>query len=83
MRLRPPAAEAALGVAAMLLFVAYFGVHCFRYPPPPLGDLGRHCAAVASLYRSFLHPLQFWTSTGSSRSGRIAGDARRSCGGIA
>jgi hypothetical protein len=54
---RPAAiAEAACGLAAMLLFVLYFGVHCFRYPPPASADLGRHCAAVASLYRNFFHP---------------------------
>ena len=57
MRPRPPAGDAAFGLGAMLLFVAYFGAHCFRYPPPPVADLGRHCAAVASLYRNFLHPL--------------------------
>lgn len=54
---RPAAiAEAACGLAAMLLVVLYFGVHSFRYPPPASADLGRHCAAVASLYRNFLHP---------------------------
>ena len=52
---RSAAAEAALGLSAMILFVVYFGVHCFRYPM--VGDFGRHCASVASLYRNFLHPL--------------------------
>ena len=56
MRHRAAIAEAACGLAAMLLFVLYFAVHCFRYPPPTAADLGRHCAAVASLYRNFLHP---------------------------
>jgi hypothetical protein len=52
---RSAAAEAALGLSAMILFIVYFGVHCFRYPM--VGDFGRHCASVASLYRNFLHPL--------------------------
>jgi hypothetical protein len=52
---RSAAAEAVLGLSAMILFVVYFGVHCFRYPM--VGDFGRHCASVASLYRNFLHPL--------------------------
>jgi hypothetical protein len=46
--------EAILGVAALVLFVVYFGVHCFRYPR--VGDHLRHTASVASLYRNFLHP---------------------------
>lgn len=46
--------EALLGVAALVLFVAYFGLHCFRYPR--VGDHLRHTASVASLYRDFLHP---------------------------
>jgi hypothetical protein len=46
--------ELILGVAALVLFVVYFGAHCFRYPR--VGDHLRHTAAVASLYRNFLHP---------------------------
>jgi hypothetical protein len=52
---RSAAAETAFGLSAMVLFVVYFGVHCFRYPM--VGDFGRHCASVASLYRNFRHPL--------------------------
>jgi len=53
-RLRPASAEAALGLAALLLFVLYFGLHCFRYPRA--FDHLRHTASVASLYRDFTHP---------------------------
>jgi hypothetical protein len=46
--------EAFLGIVTLLAFVLYFGIHCFRYPW--VGDLHRHVACVASLYRDFLHP---------------------------
>lgn len=46
--------ETILGVAALVLFVAYFGAHSFRYPA--VGDHHRHVASIASLYRDFLHP---------------------------
>jgi len=36
------------------LFVAYFGLHCFRYPWS--GDIDRHVASVASFYRSLSSP---------------------------
>jgi hypothetical protein len=47
-------AEAILGLGGLALFVLYFGIHCFRYPW--VGDLLRHSASVASLYRDFRHP---------------------------
>jgi hypothetical protein len=53
-RSRRDGVEAAFGVAALAIFVAYFGVHCFRYPR--MGDHLRHVASVASLYRNFAHP---------------------------
>lgn len=46
--------EVILGVAALALFVAYFGAHCFRYPR--VYDHQRHTASVTSLYRDFLRP---------------------------
>jgi hypothetical protein len=46
--------ETAVAFVALGLFVTYFGLHCFKYVWR--GDIQRHCAAVASLYKDFLHP---------------------------
>jgi hypothetical protein len=46
--------ERAFGAFCFVLFILYFGLHSFRYPW--VGDLGRHAAAVASLYQNFLQP---------------------------
>src|SRR5256885_4888719 len=54
-RIRAPEyVETVVGLTGLVLFVAYFGLHCFRYPW--VGDIGRHCATVASLYRDLGHP---------------------------
>ena len=41
-------------VAVLVCFLAYYGVACFRAPWG--GDLQLYAAAVAELYRHYLHP---------------------------
>jgi hypothetical protein len=46
--------ERVFALFCFVVFVVYFGLHCFRYPWK--GDVARYAAAVAALYRDFLWP---------------------------